>query len=83
MDINAAKTAVPLVAAIDQLNDLVAKLQSGNYKISTLRAADETGSEMNLLVGPLTADQNTAAINFVISIYQSQLTAANAALAAL
>jgi hypothetical protein len=81
-----AVTAGALAAQIKARETMIAaitQMASDGFVISTVRACDASGAEVSLLIDKLDAPTSAQSIAFILSVYQGQLDALNAQLAAL
>jgi hypothetical protein len=86
LDANAIKQAAGLVAAIEQLQEQIALLQSGvdgKWRLSgAINFAKVDGSVQTVVVGELTPEHTLPLLQSAIALYQGQFAAAQATLAA-
>ncbi len=65
---------------IAQIQDMIA---AGHWQISRLAAVDRNSNEIQLILGLLDAESSAAALQYALSVYQTQLTALQTELAAI
>ena len=87
MEIEAARTATPLVASIDARTEMLALLQSavaGNFVVTSMKMFDPASHMTHdIILGQLDDQTSQQCFAFAIQIYQTQLAALNGELAQL
>ena len=87
MKIDAARQAAPMATAIDAHQSMVARIQdavANGWLVSELWVSDPaTGSQQQLVIAKLSPEISAQCLAFAMQIYQDQLDALNAQLAAL
>lgn len=87
MDATAARNASPIVAEIDARNTMVTQLNAavtGNYLVTSMKMLDPaTNLSYDVILGQLDGPTSIQCFQFALSIYNAQLTALDAQLAAL
>jgi hypothetical protein len=76
MDIEDARTATPLVAAIDARTEKIALLQQAlngeGYFVTKMEMITPTNQTISMLLGQLDAPTSAACFTFALGIYESQ-----------
>lgn len=87
MTVDQAATAGQLSASIKTRTDKIAQIQAmitaGNWQVSQLTVIDPNSNPANLVLAPLDVQTSQAALQYALNVYQTQLTALQAQLAAI